>query len=189
MTTTQRRTYELRVALTGAKPPIWRRFLASPTMPLSELHEVLQVVMGWEDCHLHAFRQGERRYAPPSPWDDDGFGPSSVDSRKVRIGQLVRKPKDWIGYLYDFGDSWRHRVTLQKIVPFDPAIRLPVCIGGKRSCPPEDCGGLWGYYEMLEALGNSGHERHEDMVDWIGRFDPDGFSVEDVNAQLRARWK
>ena len=188
MATTRRRTYQLRVALSGAKPPIWRRFLVSPTMPLSELHEVLQIVMGWEDCHLHHFRQGERCYEPPSPWED-GFGPASVDSRTVRIGQLLRKPKDWIAYLYDFGDSWRHRVTLQKILPFDPSVRLPVCIAGKRACPPEDCGGLWGYYEMLEALGAPGHEQHEDMVDWIGSFDPDDFHLDDVNVQLRARWR
>lgn len=188
MATTRRRTYQLRVALSGAKPPIWRRFLVSPTTSLAELHEVLQMVMGWDNCHLHHFRHGERYYAPPSPWDD-GFGPSNVDSRKVGIGQLLRKPKDWIAYLYDFGDSWRHRVTLQKILPLDPAIRLPVCIAGKRSCPPEDCGGLWGYYEMLEALGSPGHEQHEDMVDWIGSFDPDDFSLDGVNAQLRARWK
>lgn len=188
MTTARRRTYQLRVALGGAKPPIWRRFLVSPTISLAELHEVLQIVMGWDNCHLHHFRQGERCYAPPSPWDD-GFGPSNVDSRKVRIGQLLRKPKDWVGYLYDFGDSWRHRVTLQKILPFDPAVRLPTCIAGKRSCPPEDCGGLWGYYEMLDAIGDRSHEQHADMVDWIGRFDPDDFSVDDVNAQLRARWK
>ncbi|WP_420632467.1 plasmid pRiA4b ORF-3 family protein [Candidatus Palauibacter sp.] len=188
MATARRRAYQLRVALSGARPPIWRRFLVSPTVALSELHEVLQVVMGWEDCHLHHFRRVKRYYAPPNPWDD-GFGPASVDSRKVRLGQLLRKPKDWIAYQYDFGDSWRHRVTLQKILPVDPAIRLPACIAGKRSCPPEDCGGLWGYYEMLAALADPAHEEHEDMVDWIGRFDPDEFNVDDVNAQLRARWK
>lgn len=183
-----RRTYQLRVALSGAKPPIWRRFLVSPTLRLSELHDVLQVVMGWEDCHLHAFRQGERYYAPPDPWGG-GFGPASVDTRKVRVGQLLRRPKDWIAYVYDFGDSWRHRVTLQKVLPFDPEIRLPVCISGKRACPPEDCGGLWGYYEMLEALGNPGHERHEDMVDWIGGFNADDFLLDRVNALLRVGWK
>lgn len=188
MATTRRRTYQLRVALSGAKPPIWRRFLVSPTMPLSELHEVLQVVMGWENSHLHMFRKGERRYVVPHPFDDD-FGTLGLDARKVRIGQLLRKPKDWIAYLYDFGDSWRHRVTLQKILPFDPSVRLPSCISGKRSCPPEDSGGLWGYYEMLHALDDPGHERHEDMVDWIGSFDPDEFSLADVNIQLRARWK
>ncbi|WP_428278290.1 plasmid pRiA4b ORF-3 family protein [Candidatus Palauibacter sp.] len=94
MTTARSRTYQLRVALTGAKPPIWRRFLVSPTTSLAELHDVLQIVMGWDNYHLHHFRQGERRYAPPSPWDDDGFCPStrrSVSRRASRASGVARR--------------------------------------------------------------------------------------------------
>ena len=126
-------------------------------MRLSRLHDALQVVMGWDDCHLHMFTKGQRRFMLPNPWMDDvsPYGtPRFLDERKYRIDQLLTREKDWIEYQYDFGDSWYHRITLQKILPRDPAVRLPVCISGKRCCPPEDCGGIWRFYETLAILAD-----------------------------------
>ena len=183
-------TYQLRVALKGTRPPIWRRFLVSPSMKLSRLHDALQAVMGWYDSHLHMFTKGRQGYMLPDPWMDDmsPYGePRFLDERKYRVDQLLKREKDWIEYQYDFGDSWYHRITLQKILPRDPAARLPVCISGKRCCPPEDCGGIWRFYETLAILADPDHEEHEEMAEWMDPgFDPEAFSVEDVNKTLRA---
>ena len=158
-------------------------------MRLSRLHDVLQVVMGWEDSHLHMFTKGRKVFMLPNPWMDDADpfgGPRYLDERKYRIRQLLTREKDWIEYQYDFGDSWDHRITLQKILPRDPAVRLPVCVSGKRTCPPEDCGGIWGFYNMLDILADPDREEYEEMVEWVGPdFDPEAFSVADVNKTLR----
>ena len=186
-------TYQLRIALRGTKPPIWRRILVSPSMKLDRLHDVIQTVMGWEDCHLHMFVKGRQHYSIPSPWDDDFRVPGTprdLDERKYRISQVLKREKDWITYEYDFGDSWEHRVTLQKILPYDPSVRLPACISGKRRCPPEDSGGIWGYYENLEILKDPDAEDYEHTRKWMGEgFDPEVFSAHAVDMVLgKMRW-
>ena len=157
-------------------------------MYLDTLHHLIQVVMGWEDRHLHMFRKGDRRYSKPGPWDNDWRESATsrhLDERKHRIGQLLEHEKDWMTYMYDFGDSWEHKITLQKILPYDRAVRLPACTGGRRRCPPEDCGGVWGYYEMLEVLKDPNARDHEHMKEWIGEdFDPGEFSVQAVDEVL-----
>ena len=186
-------TYQLRIALRRTKPPIWRRVLVPPSMHLDTLHHLIQVVMGWEDSHLHMFRKGDRRYSIPSPWGDDFRMPGTprdLDERKHRINQLLKREKDWMTYMYDFGDSWEHKITLQKILPYDRTVRLPACVGGRRRCPPEDCGGVWGYYEMLEVLKDPNARDHEHMSEWIGEdFDPEVFSPQAVDMLLgKMRW-
>ncbi len=148
------------------------------------------MAMGWLDVHLHMFVKGTQTYAVPNPWDDDwtlpGM-PATLDERKHRVGQLLKRKKDWIRYEYDFGDGWEHRITLQKILPHDPALPLPACTGGKRHCPPEDCGGVWGYYHNLEVLKDPKHEEYEHIREWMGPgFDAEEFSVEEVNEVLRS---
>ena len=162
-------------------------------MHLDALHRLIQVVMGWEDSHLHMFSKGGRHYSSPSPWGND-FGmpgtPRDLDARKCRINQLLKREKDWMTYMYDFGDSWEHKITLQKILPYDRTVRLPACTGGRRRCPPEDCGGVWGYYEMLETLKDPNAPDHEDFKEWIGGdFDPGVFSPRAVDMVLgKMRW-
>ena len=149
--------------------------------------------MGWEDCHLHMFHKDNQIYSIPSPWDDDFRMPGTprdLDERKHRINQLLKREKDWMIYTYDFGDSWEHKVTLQKILPYDRTVRLPACIGGRRRCPPEDCGGVWGYYEMLDSLKNPNARDHEHMKKWVGgHFDPEVFSPQAVDMTLgKMKW-
>ena len=139
------------------------------------------------------FIKGRQHYSIPSPWDDDFRMPGTprdLDERKYRISQVLKREKDWITYEYDFGDSWEHRVTLQKILPYDPSVRLPACIGGKRRCPPEDSGGIWGYYENLEILKDPDAEDYEHTREWMGDgFDPEVFSARAVDLVLgRMRW-
>lgn len=174
--------YQLKVTLKGSKPPIWRRFQVRGSTTLAKLHRILQIVMGWEDYHLHQFIVGGVYYGVPDPdWDLD-----VKSERWVKLEQVVSDVKDHFVYEYDFGDSWEHEIVVEKVVPPEPDVRYPICLTGKRACPPEDVGGIWGYPEFLEAIHNPEHPEHEAMLEWIGgAFDPEAFDLEAVNQALR----
>jgi hypothetical protein len=177
--------YQLKVTLTHVKPPVWRRLLVPSNLPLHQLHEVLQEAMGWTNSHLHAFCLRERRIGDISIGDDFGEQPLE-DERKVRLDELVG-PGQALLYEYDFGDGWLHQVRVEKKLEPDPGHRYPLCIGGARACPPEDCGGPPGYERLLAALASPDHAEHNELVTWSGgTFDPEGFDVNRVNAALRA---
>jgi len=172
---------QLRVSLREVEPEIWRRFIVPGDIRLDELHDVLQVVMGWVDYHLHLFRFRTGNYGVPDP----DFGDDTQDERRKRLHQLSEVGEEF-QYIYDFGDDWQHVVTVEAAV--DPQARrvLPICIEGARRCPPEDVGGAWGYADFLEAYRNPNDERHEEFVEWIGdRFDPERCDVAAINANLR----
>jgi hypothetical protein len=178
--------YQFKVTLKGSKPPIWRR-IQVPDGTLGELHEILQIVMGWEYAHLHQFiARGEYYGMTPEPGFLD-MGPETTDENEVLISEVLRKGrKGRLIYEYDFGDGWEHEVVLEKALAPEPGVDYPRCIDGARACPPEDCGGVWGYADFLDAIGDSSHPNHEDMIEWIGgTFDPDEFSVDEVNEQLQ----
>jgi len=182
MTTKQLRSiYQIKISLIGAKPPIWRTFLVPSDLRLEAFHNVIQIVMGWTDSHLHQFIANNVFYGIP----DDEFGMEIENEAKFKLFHLLKKEKDTIKYEYDFGDSWEHKILLEKIFPFDTKTALPVCIKGKRACPPEDCGGIWGYEDLLETISNPKHPDHEDMLDWLGgEFDPEEFDLEEINGNL-----
>ena len=168
-----------------AIPPIWRR-IQVPDCTLGELHEVLQVVMGWEDCHLHQFIVRGEYYGPLDPEDSD-WDMEMEDEEKISISQVAKTGrKVRFIYEYDFGDSWQHEILLEKILEPEPNVTYPRCIEGARACPPEDVGGIWGYAEFLGAISDPNHEDHDEMVEWVGgKFDPEKFSVDKVNRELR----
>ncbi len=172
--------YQLKITLIGSKPPIWRRVLVRSDIMLPKFHCVLQAVMGWTDSHMHAFRAGEEYYGEPG--EDMDY---MKNEASVKLDKLFHKEKDSLIYEYDFGDGWEHKVSLEKILPFDESLKTPICIKGKLACPPEDCGGLYGYYELLETLADPKHPDREDMLEWLGgEFDPEDFSPEEVNELL-----
>jgi len=177
-----RRIYQLKVTLKDSKPPIWRRIIVQDSVLLSEFHEILQIVMGWEDTHLHLFIANGRFYGVP------GHNPGLteiLDESKFRLNELLKKVKESIIYEYDLGDSWKHKVTLEKIIPYDPAIAVPKCIKAKGACPPEDVGGIWGYYDFLEAINDPSHPEHDEYKEWVGgEFDPSEYDIEEVNKLL-----
>ena len=177
--------YQLKVTLVGTKPPIWRRIVVPSDIRLDTLHMVLQIVMGWENCHLHQFDAGGLTYGA----HEDEFGLDMdmdvEDENTCKLHQLLKTAKDTMKYEYDFGDSWEHKIVLEKILPHDKAQQLPRCAAGKRSCPPEDCGGVWGYEEMLESLKHPEDPEYEERMEWLGgEFDPEEFDVDGVNLQL-----
>lgn len=180
MTVSPLRTiYQLKINLVNAKPPIWRRLLVQSDINLSSFHNVIQIVMGWTDSHLHQFIANQVFYSPPNEYDEL----DSKDESKFKLSQLLKKEKDKIIYEYDFGDSWKHEIKLEKILPFDANKLLPYCIKGKRACPPEDCGGVWGYDDIIETTGNPNHPEYEERLEWLGEeFDPEYFDAGEVNA-------
>ncbi len=179
---TTRVVYQIKVTLKGSKPPIWRRMQITSETTLVQLHRILQRVMGWEGSHLYQFVIGGIAYGDPGM-----VGELDVeDARTVTLAALVRGEKSKLLYEYDFGDSWEHELLVEKILPQDEGKRYPVCLTGKRACPPEDCGGVWGYASFLEAIHDPEHPEHEEMLEWIGgEFDPEVFDLDEVNMELQ----
>jgi hypothetical protein len=166
--------YRLKVSLRGIRPPIWRRFLVPANITLRRLHDCLQEVMGWTDSHLHQFEAGGVIYGRPDP----EFGVATINETTARLAQVLRRPKDRLTYEYDFGDGWEHDVVLECILPPAPTARYPIVEDGKRACPPEDCGGPYGYLRFLEILADPRHPEHGEMLEWAGgEFDPGAFQV------------
>lgn len=173
--------FQIKVTLLNTKPPIWRRILVDGSMTLAELHEVIQAAFGWWNCHLHEFEIGRARYGTPDPdWD---FGPPTNDERTTRLDAVAGEGVSF-HYTYDFGDDWRHKVTVEKIGAVKPGTAVPDCIGGRRACPPEDCGGPWGFQDLLESLdGRPGAS--DARLDYVGAdFDPAAFDPSDFVLNL-----
>jgi len=177
---TSEEVYQVKVTLLGTRPPIWRRLLVPATLTLEQLHDVLQLAFGWEDCHMHEFRIGQKRFGKPDP-DDRLIG----NEHAARLFSVLGRVGAKAVYTYDFGDDWEHSITVEKILPLAASHSYPVCVGGKRHGPPEDCGGVPGFYNLLQAIANPKHRQHKESSDWLGdEFDPEAFSVEDVNQRL-----
>jgi hypothetical protein len=179
---TPRNVYQIKVTLKDSKPPIWRRIQVTSDTDLYELHHILQVVMGWEDYHLHQFIIGGRYFGQPHP--DYGF--EMVDETTVELNQVVSGVKTKFAYEYDFGDSWEHTLLIEKILPLEAGKHYPTCLTGRRACPPEDCGGVWGYDYLLEVIQNPDHPEHEHLLGWVGDgFDPEAFDLDEINRALK----
>lgn len=180
--------YQIQIALKGFKPKIWRRILIQPDLLLADFHKVIQTTMGWTNSHLHQFIKGRTFYTVKMQDDDLWDEMDNVDYKKMKISDLLKKEKDKIVYEYDFGDSWEHDIVLEKILPFDKNTKYPICLSGENNCPPEDCGGVWGYADMLEILKDPNHEEYESYIEWLGgKFDPKYFDKDEVNKLLREK--
>ena len=167
--------YILRIELDHIKPPIWRRFEIPADLTLGELHEVIQDVMGWFDYHLHSFEFGKKRYSDKETDEFDDY----LDEESVTIAGALGKKTKSFKYIYDFGDHWVHTVKVEGESP--SKVDEVKVLKGKRACPPEDCGGPWGYAELLEAIVDQEHERHEELLEWVGEdFDPEDFEVRET---------
>lgn len=179
-----KRIFRIKVTLRDTRPPIWRRLLVRDTMSLREFHGLLQLAMGWTDSHMHQFKKGQIHYGSPHTGLE-----GALNESKVKLEDVFRKPKDRILYEYDFGDGWLHDVALEEIMEPEPAGKYPWILAGKRACPPEDCGGVYGYYRMLEALADPTDPEHEDMLEWLGEgFDPEDFDAYERNVRLHGGW-
>jgi hypothetical protein len=173
--------YQLKITLKDVKPPIWRRIQVKSDITLLALHKAIQKVMGWTDSHIHEFIVKGVSYGDSE--DED-----SLNERSHHLNKLRLEEKEKFFYVYDFGDNWEHVILLEKILPVDADARYPVCLTGKRSGPLEDCGGPWGYMELLDILEDPNHPEFEERMEWIEEdFDPEMFDINEINGRLRGR--
>jgi hypothetical protein len=179
-----RTVYQLKVTLRDIKPPVWRRFQLWDDTPLSQLHRAIQALFNWEDYHLHDFVINRIVYSVPSPEDRD-FDRKVVDEKAVPLNRLIHQVGETFLYRYDFGDDWHHNILLEAIMLPEANTAYPRCIAGARNGPPEDSGGAWGYTEYLEALADPAHDRHSELLEWRGPFDPEAFSLTGLDAALK----
>jgi Plasmid pRiA4b ORF-3-like protein len=177
--------YQIKVTLLGTDPPIWRRLLVPADLTLQQLHHILQIAMGWEDDHLHEFRIGQQRFGTHDPMEGVFGGSRTASERTARLFSVLGRAGMKAVYTYDFGDSWEHQIVVEKRLAPEPGHAYPACVAGERQGPPEDCGGIPGFYNLLEAIRDPEHEQHAELLEWVGGgFDPEDFSVEEVNRQL-----
>ena len=175
--------YVLKVTLKDIQVPIWRTIQVRSDITLGKLHRVLLAVMGWTGSHLHQFNIGGRHYGEADP---ESGTTDVIDERNVKLNQVVAGEKTEFIYEYDFGDLWEHELVIEKTLPRESAKPTAVCLAGERSSPPEDCGGVSGYAEFLDAIQNSDHPQHHEMLEWVGgNFDAEAFDLGAVNRALR----
>jgi hypothetical protein len=177
--------YQLKITLKWSKPAIWRRVVVRSDMKLNRLHTVIQVVMPWTNSHLHQFIVGQTYYGLPDPNFED-FGSELLNEKSHTVADIAPGPKKKFIYEYDFGDGWLHEVVVEKSLPPDASFKHPVCLAGANACPPDDCGGMGGYYRLLEVLANRKHPEHKDLKAWIGgEWDAVTFDAEEANNYLK----
>ncbi len=160
----------IRIVLLDTDPPIWREVEVPTSITLKVLHDIVQITMGWLDKHLWEFTIGEQRYG--LPMDENWGAVPRTEAIKVRLRDVLKPRKTTIDYMYDFGDSWEHRLTVTKIRPGQPGVSYPHYVGGEWGCPPEDCGGIPGYYDMLDALADPGRPDHAEIAEYLEDWDP-----------------
>jgi hypothetical protein len=182
--------YQIQISLLHITPKIWRRVLIPSDFPIADLHRVIQTVMGWENGHLHQFIKDRKFYSIRMADDCYWNEVKNTDYKKLKLNAdyFFTNIKDKLQYEYDFGDGWLHELMLEKILPIDPAIKYPVCIKGKNNCPPEDCGGPWGYMSLVEATKNKRSKAYREYKEWLGGdFDPEAFDLDEINELLQEK--
>ena len=168
--------------LAVTKPPVWRRLQLRADTRLDQLHEIIQAALGWENYHMHVFSFGGEEFGIPDR--ELGFS----DERQVTLGELIDLGARF-RYTYDFGDDWEHEIVVEDLLDADPDTHYPVLVAAKGACPPEDCGGPWGYANLKEILADPSHDEHPDMLEWLGldnasEFDPAAVTTEDIDHEL-----
>ncbi|GAA2605651.1 plasmid pRiA4b ORF-3 family protein [Paractinoplanes durhamensis] len=174
---------QLKITLLDAEPPVWRRLLVPATIRLDRLDRVIQAAMGWTNSHLHMFIHPSGRYGVPdldSPLQDE---------RRTTLRDLADREGETVRYEYDFGDCWEHEIVLEQLLTAEPGGRYPTCTAGASACPPEDCGGVHGYADLIDTLADPTHPEHQHLLEWLGiekgsDFDPAHFDTADANRRL-----
>lgn len=169
------RIYQLKLTLTDSEPAIWRRLLVSAGTSLEELHRIVQIAMGWQNLSNYHYRIGKQRS------DTEPF------LLEMPLNEIVRDDLVQFCYVYDLRDGWFHTIEVEMVLPADPQGHYPHCVTGELRCPPEGCGGIWGYNELLEILDDPSDPQHLARWDEVGGdFDPENFDLGIVNVQLHS---
>jgi Plasmid pRiA4b ORF-3-like protein len=179
----------LKVTLDDVEPKVLRRIEVLADIKLDRLHLTLQAALGWTNGHLFEIRARDTGWGIPSPdWPD---GP--LDARKAKLIDVIEDAgTKTLRYIYDYGDCWEHTIKVERMIAADPSVAYPRLVEATGRCPPEDVGGPWGYGEMLEAIADPEHERHDEICEWLGEeYDPNAFDAaarEAEVASLAKRW-
>lgn len=178
--------FQFKITLAGSKPPIWRRIQVEDCT-LDKLHEHIQTAMGWTNSHLHQFEIFEKRYGDPELLDDGFDDFKCIDSTRTKISDITPNAGKRFSftYEYDFGDGWEHEILFEGSPKKESGKKYPLCLEGARACPPEDVGGIYGFYEFLEALADPKHEQHDDFMEWGGDFDPKDFDAVETTKVMK----
>ncbi|NEW81359.1 MAG: plasmid pRiA4b ORF-3 family protein [Mariniphaga sp.] len=182
--------YQFKIQLMNvSKPPVWRQIQVPESITFHDLHNLIQLVFGWEDCHFYQFSpKGYGSHPTIAIPSKEDWEETDMKSKKTKLNKVFTIQNQTFNYLYDFGDDWSHKITFEKLVPED--IKLPVCLNGKGACPPEDCGGPWGFENMKIILADPTHDEYQDMKDWLGLdedefWDANSFDIAEVNELLK----
>jgi Plasmid pRiA4b ORF-3-like protein len=179
---------QLKVSLAHSKPLIWRQILVTKDTTFFELHHIIQIVMGWDNYHMFEFNlEGYRIGEVDEEEKSIGYGNDQVlDSRTIKLSDIITHQKDIINYLYDFGDDWKHQIKVEKFHHIDNSVKYPTCIDGQMNCPPEDCGGIGSFYYFIEVLKDKMHPDHKEIAQWFNKkYDFEKFDKEKVNRKLK----
>jgi len=179
------KVYQFKITLKGIKPSIWRRIQVPQINSFWDLHVAIQNAFGWLDSHLHNFEIRNPQTGLIEEIgipDEEGWSDIEIIPEWGRkISRYFTEKNKNARYVYDYGDNWEPNIKLEQILSRDPKSKYPICIGGKRACPPEDCGGVPGYEDFLEIIMNPNHESYEEMMEWIGgHFDSEHFDSDEV---------
>jgi hypothetical protein len=175
---------QIKIKLLGvSKPPVWRRLQLPADTRLDHLHDIITAAFGWQGYHMHVFTSGPEEFGLPDP--ELGH----TDERHISLGQLVSGIGDRLRYTYDFGDDWEHEIIVEDLLDTDPDIHYPALVAAKGACPPEDCGGPWGYADLKAILADPSHEQHQEMLDWLGldntnAFDPNTVTLDQLEEEV-----
>lgn len=183
--------YQIKVSLEDTRPPVWRRLIIQPRISFLDLHFIIQGAMGWENAHMFNFmvNGGGLNRTIGVSYDDDWGMDDMEDAAEVPVNSVLLKAKDKVGYVYDFGDNWYHTVVLEKVLN-EAILPKAICVKGTGACPPEDCGSIPGYYQLVESVNNPSAPDHADMMEWLGlsdgeTWDPKVFDVDEANSQIQ----
>ena len=179
--------YQFKLTLIGSNPPIWRRIQVEDCT-LDKLHEHIQSAMGWTNSHLHRFEIFKKQYGDPELLDDGFEDYDCLDSTEILISEIISdagKRRLKFTYEYDFGDDWEHEILFEGSKETEAGKKYPLCLEGERACPPEDVGGIYGYYDFLEAITNPEHEEHDSYTDWARKFNPEEFDPKKATREMK----
>ena len=175
--------HSLKVTLRSVKPPVWRRIEVESDVALDELSHIIELAMGWLGYHLHAFEADGVTYEQAGHFE--GFDRGAREESDYRLSDLLTEVGTAMRWDYDFGDGWEHDIKVEAISPADCNVTYPRCVAGRRACPPEDCGGPWGYQDILDAIGDKGHPRHRELTDWLPPgWDPTHFDPNETSKYM-----
>ncbi len=182
---------QLKITLKDAKPPVWRRVLVEDNITFSKLHRVIQYAMGWMELHDYEFRLGRMIVRENGMPAMEATGKNKalkvMSAKKLKLSDVNLASLKKFRYIYGFRGNWSHDVTVEKVLDQESGVQYPVCIKGKRNCPPECVGGPEGYEEFIRAVLDPKHPLHEPMLESVGcSYSPEDFNIDEANHMLRS---